>query len=80
MEYEHERDRPYVSPYVRSFMVLVVLGVLTALEYVVGRADELPVFSSNLAPLAVLAVLKAGVIINYYMHISRLWSTEEDDH
>lgn len=69
-----------MNPYVCSVAVLVALGVLTGLEYIVGTADELPIFSSNLAPLIVIAVLKAGLIINYYMHISRIWSSEEDAH
>ncbi len=69
-----------ISPYMKSFLVLVVLGVLTGLEYIIGVADDLPVFSNNTIPLAAVAVVKAGIIINYYMHISRIWSDEEDAH
>jgi hypothetical protein len=71
-----------ISPYMKSFLVLVALGVLTGLEYAIGTADasDIPVFSNNLIPLAVMAVIKAGIIINYYMHISRIWGDEEDAH
>lgn len=71
-----------ISPYMKSFLVLVVLAVLTGLEYIIGiaDADDLPVFSNNTIPLAAVAVVKAGIIINYYMHISRIWSDEEDAH
>ena len=71
-----------ISPYMKSFLVLVALGVLTGLEYIIGTADasDIPVFSNNLIPLAAMAVIKAGIIINYYMHISRIWGDEEDAH
>lgn len=75
-------DAPMISPYMKSFLVLVALAVLTGIEYAVGtmNAKDIPVFSDNLIPLAALAVLKAGIIINYYMHISRIWGDEEDAH
>lgn len=75
-------DAPMISPYMKSFLVLVALGVLTGLEYVIGTADnqKILVFSSHLIPLAAIAVVKAGIIINYYMHISRIWGDEEDAH
>ncbi len=77
---EHDSQSMLPLPYLRSILVLVALGVLTGLEYWLATTDDLPVFSSALAPLAVIAVIKAGLIVNYYMHISRIWSTEEDAH
>ncbi len=50
-------------------IVFVVLAVLTAVEYVVG-------VSSGTALLLVLALVKAGIVVNYYMHIRRLSSSE----
>lgn len=67
------------SPYFRSIAVFIFLAVATGIEYIIGTADDLPLFSSNVIPLVIIAVLKAGAIINYYMHISRIWSAEEDE-
>lgn len=50
-------------------IVFAVLAVLTAIEYVVG-------VSSGTALLLVLALVKAGIVVNYYMHIRRLSSPE----
>jgi len=65
-----------------SLVIFITLVVLTGIEYAVGTADaeDLPVFSSNLIPLALIALVKAGLIVNFYMHISRLWSAEEEEH
>ncbi len=77
-----ERQHARMSPYVRSFLVVVVLGIATGIEYAIAITDpdNLPVFSSILAPLAVIALFKAGLIVYFYMHISRIWSPEEDMH
>jgi heme/copper-type cytochrome/quinol oxidase subunit 4 len=50
-------------------IVFIALAVLTAVEYVVGVA-------SGTALLLVLALVKAGIVINYFMHIRRLSSSE----
>jgi heme/copper-type cytochrome/quinol oxidase subunit 4 len=45
---------------------------LTALEFAVaGLLEGSAVF------LFVLALVKAGVILQYYMHLDRVWSEEE---
>ena len=50
-------------------IVFIVLAVLTVVEYVVG-------VNSGTALLLVLALVKAGIVVNYYMHIRRLSSSE----
>lgn len=60
-------------PYFNGIAVLVVLGILTAVEYIIGTSD-----SPSVAVLAVLAIVKAAVIINWYMHLGRVWDTEGD--
>ena len=62
-------------PYFNGVIVLIVLGILTAIEYFIGVGD-----SPSVAVLSVLALIKAAVIVNYYMHVSRMWSSEEDHH
>ena len=49
-----------------------VLAVLTIVEFVV--ADQ----TSSLAIMMILALLKAVIVLNYFMHIYRLW--RDDDH
>lgn len=53
-------------------VVFVVLGVLTAIEYVVALPDE-RVF---LLPLIVLAAAKAWAILDKFMHIRDLFGSE----
>ena len=55
----------------QGLMVLVALAVLTALEYWVSVASGSPVF------LFIIALGKAGLILNYFMHMASLWSEEE---
>lgn len=75
---EHEENQ---SPYERGIIVFFVLSVFTFVEYVIGTTEgKILVFSSNLVPLGVIALLKAGLIVNYFMHISRLWSSGGDLH
>lgn len=56
----------------QGVLIFVYLAVLTALEYFVAVAmDAVPL-------LVVIAIVKAGLVLYYYMHIYRL--NEEDEH
>jgi hypothetical protein len=56
-----------------GLMVLVGLAVLTGLEFWASVS-----LHSNVIPyLAVVALLKAGLIARYFMHIAQLWHTGE---
>lgn len=66
MDENKEKKAP---PYFIGFAVLIVLAVLTGIEYVLGTADD-PIT----AILVVIALLKAAIIVNFYMHISKLWN------
>ncbi|PJF43973.1 MAG: hypothetical protein CUN55_06400 [Phototrophicales bacterium] len=72
--------REPLTGYALSIAIAVALFALTFLEYFVATTDDLPIFSSNLIPLVVIALVKAALIINYYMHITRIWSLNEDGH
>jgi hypothetical protein len=62
------------AAYRQGFLVLVGLAVLTGLEFLIaGVTNGSPVF------LFILALLKAGIILQYYMHVRSLW-TEEESH
>lgn len=52
------------------FRVFIALAVLTALEYVISQANASAVF------LFIIAVLKTALIVNYFMHVYRLWREE----
>jgi len=51
--------------------VLLGLGVLTAAEFAFG------VRASSIVLLFIIAMIKGGMILNYFMHVTRLWSEEE---
>jgi cytochrome c oxidase subunit 3 len=56
-----------------GFLVFIILAVLTATEF--GFALFLNVWPL----LALMAALKGGLVMYYYMHIFRLVETEKDD-
>ena len=51
-------------------MVLIGLAILTAIEYGFGLA--LP----SIVALLIIGLFKAGLIMQYFMHVSTLWSEE----
>jgi len=55
----------------RGLIVIIVLAVLTAIEF--GISVGLP--NPNLV-LTVISLVKAGLIVYYFMHISQLWRKE----
>lgn len=58
--------------YVQGYVVALALAVLTAIEYIVAVT-----FNSAIL-LIILAIFKAALVINYFMHISSLWSAGEE--
>lgn len=56
----------------RGLAVFAILAALTVVEWFVGTEVD-----PNIAPLAVIAFIKAGLIVWYFMHVYRLWSSEE---
>jgi cytochrome c oxidase subunit 4 len=60
------------AAYRRGILVFVGLAILTAAEFGVALlAGGSPVF------LFVIALAKAGIIVQYYMHLGRLTGEEE---
>ena len=57
-----------------GWWIFIGLAIVTAIEYLI--AVELNI---NLFFLAQIAVLKAGLIAVYFMHIGRAWSRTEED-
>lgn len=60
------------AAYRSGIYVFLGLAVLTALEFAIAVALE-----GSTVFLFVIALVKAGLIIQYYMHLNRAWSEEE---
>ncbi len=58
----------------RGIIVFLALAVLTAVEFVVARGGV----PSGI--LWILAILKAALVINFFMHLSRLFQPDEGGH
>lgn len=54
----------------RGFAVLAALAVLTGLEYWISVNTGSTVF------LLIVALAKAGLILDYFMHVAKLWGEE----
>ncbi len=54
--------------------VIAALGVLTALEFWVAVA----VTTGLLGILSIIVLVKAALIVEYFMHYSQLWHRELD--
>lgn len=60
-------DEKRRAAYQLGVTTLIILAVLTAVEYWIG------VVSGSVVWLFLLALLKAAVIVQNFMHIARLW-------
>ena len=61
------------AAYRQGVWVFIGLAVLTILEFFVSA------WTDGSAPLLfIIAITKAALIANFFMHIYRLWRTEED--
>lgn len=58
------------AAYRLSTTIALVLGVLTGIEYFVALYTSSPVF------LMLLGLAKAYFVVNFFMHMTRLWRTE----
>jgi hypothetical protein len=58
------------SAYSLGAIVLAGLAVLTAAEYLIG------VTWPSVVILLILGLFKAGLIVQYFMHVTRVWSEE----
>lgn len=57
-----------------GWMVFLFLAVLTVVEYIIAVSLDW-----NLPIIMGIAVLKAVLIIYYFMHIARLWLSARED-
>jgi caa(3)-type oxidase subunit IV len=57
-----------------GWWIFIGLAVVTAIEYVIAVALNI-----NLFFLAQIAVLKAGLIVVYFMHVPRAWQRVKEE-
>ncbi len=57
--------------------VILLLAVLTAVEFAVFAV--LDATAALILLLIPIALLKAGLIVNYFMHVARAWRSEDPD-
>ncbi len=69
---DRSRDAALAAAQRLGLVVIVILGALTAIEWFVGTGLD-----RNIVPLAIIAVVKAAMIVWYFMHVFRLWRGEE---
>ncbi len=53
------------------YIIFVILAVLTAAEFIVSANLNAPVL------LLLIALAKAALIVQFFMHVYRLWREEE---
>lgn len=61
-----------IAAYRQGIYVFIGLAVLTAIEFGIALALE-----GSTALLFITALAKAGLVIQYYMHLNNVWSEEE---
>ena len=59
-----------ITAYRGGVMVLLWLALLTAVEFVANR------IGASTASLFIIAIIKAAIIAQYFMHLSSLWFDE----
>jgi hypothetical protein len=57
----------------QGVIVLVVLAALTGIEYVIGTG-------TGTSLLLLISLFKAVLVVQYFMHVYRLFSSEEGGH
>lgn len=59
--------------YRTGYIVAIILAVVTAVEYYIA------IYFNSFAVMMLLGLVKAYLVVNYFMHIKTLW-TEEESH
>ena len=65
-----ELENRKAAAYRLGLITLIILAVLTVAEYFVS------IYTGSLILLMIVALIKAAIIVNNFMHITRLWREE----
>lgn len=63
-------DENRAAAYRLGVVTLIIMGVLTIVEFVVA------IYLGSTVLLLIIALIKAAIIAQNFMHISRLWREE----
>ena len=63
-----QRDSGTPSLYWRGFITIIALGALTWVEFQISGG---PIW-----PLIFIGLVKAGLILQFFMHIARVWKPQ----
>ena len=58
------------AAYRLGLITVIILAVMTVAEYFVS------IYTGSLILLMIIALIKAAIIVNNFMHITRLWREE----
>jgi cytochrome c oxidase subunit 4 len=61
------------AAYRTGILVFLIVAVLTAVEFYLASV------SGAVAGLFIIALIKAALIIRYFMHVNRMWSEEHHE-
>ena len=61
------------GPLRTGWVVFLWLAVLTAVEFIIAVTID-----ANLPIMIVIALMKAGLIMHYFMHLLRIWRGGEE--
>lgn len=74
MEETKPSEQKKKAEYRQNFFIFLALAVLTLIEFLVAiNLEEATV------ALMIIALIKAGLIVQFFMHIYRLWRQEEHE-
>lgn len=66
------QTKPRKPVYRQGIVVAVGLMILTLIEYYAA------LYTNSAILLFLLAIFKGALVLNYFMHISSLWSSKEE--
>lgn len=69
----HEEEHHHSGSLVQGFVIFIFLAFLTLVEFAIAITNQ------SLLLLAIVALIKAGMVLYYYMHIYKL-AQEEHEH
>ena len=66
-----EKGKKRKAAYRLSTRVAIILAVITVVEFAIS---QIPGIGQSAIIMFLIGLVKAYLVVNYFMHISRLWS------
>ncbi len=61
-------------PVLTGVIVIILLAILTAVEFIISNATD----GGSLVPLVIIALIKTGLIVQYFMHLPRTLNPDDE--